>query len=104
MSFQTKPAPGIHRSRADEFRRPRRSLQQMSVPHLAAVDELARLQLGLRRVGLEIRLCYAPDELLELVELAGLSEVLGVEPGRQAEEREDVVGVEEERELDDPLA
>jgi hypothetical protein len=76
----------------------------MSVPHLGTIDELARLQLALRRVGLEIRLCYAPDELLELVELAGLSGVLGVEPGREAEEREDVLGVEEERELDDPRA
>lgn len=69
---------------------------------LSTVDALARLQLEARRLGLELRLVEASDELLELVDLAGLVVVLGVEPRRQAEEREERLGVEEERQLGDP--
>ena len=43
-------------------------------------------------------------ELLELIAFCGLAEVLRVEPRREAEEREQRLGVEEERELDDPPA
>ena len=68
---------------------------------LEIVDALARLQLAARRGGYRVRLTGAPDELVELIELAGLREVLGVEPRRQPEEREERLGVEEERELDD---
>jgi hypothetical protein len=56
------------------------------------VDHLARLRL---RTG--ARVVRAPRELWELLELCGLVEVLG-----QAEQREEVLGVEEERQLDDP--
>jgi hypothetical protein len=67
------------------------------------VDALARLHLDACRSGVRIRFCQASAELEELVEFMGLSEaLLGVEPRRKAEEREDGVGVEEERELDDP--
>jgi anti-anti-sigma regulatory factor len=69
-----------------------------------AIDALARLQLAARRVGLEIRVCNASAELRGLVELVGLTEVLRVEPNREPEEREDRLGAEEERELDDPPA
>jgi hypothetical protein len=69
---------------------------------LEIVDALARLQLAARRGGYRIAVTAAPDEVVELVELVGLSEALGVEPGRQPEQREKRVGVEEERELDDP--
>ncbi|HEU5362364.1 MAG TPA: hypothetical protein VFU56_03435 [Gaiellaceae bacterium] len=69
---------------------------------LEIVDALARLQLAARRGGYRIEVSNAPDELVELVELAGLREVLGVEPRRQPEQREERLGVEEERELDDP--
>ena len=41
---------------------------------------------------------------LELIELAGLGEALGVEPLRKVEQREQGFGVEEERELPDPAA
>ena len=102
---------------------------------LGTVDALARLQLAARRLGLELRLCRAPPELVELVHFVGLGEVLGascatgdrvdrsvqtdaraqparpgggaakrrlrVEPGRQSEQREERVRVEEERELGD---
>jgi anti-anti-sigma regulatory factor len=69
---------------------------------LAVVDRLARLALAERRRGRTFRLSYVPDELRELLVLTGLDGALGVEPRRQAEEREERVGVEEERELDDP--
>ena len=63
---------------------------------LAIVDALARLRLTGRRLGFDLRL-YPSPELRELIEFAGLGEVLG-----QAEEREERLGAEEERELDDP--
>ena len=71
-------------------------------PDAGAVDTLARLQLTARRLGLEIRLRHASSELQELLAFVGLRDVLRVEAGGQAEEREQRVGVEEERELDDP--
>jgi hypothetical protein len=67
-----------------------------------ALDALARLQLAARRVGLELELCNASLELCCLITFTGLEEVLRVEPGREAEEREERHGVEEERELGDP--
>jgi hypothetical protein len=69
---------------------------------LRTVEALARLQLVARRLGCELRLRHAPADLLRLIEFSGLSEVLRLEPGWEAEEREDPRRVEEERELDDP--
>jgi hypothetical protein len=71
-------------------------------PDAAAVDALARLQLAARRIGLEIRLRHASSELQGLLVFVGLDEVLRVEVGGQSEEREDRLGAEEERQLDDP--
>jgi hypothetical protein len=71
---------------------------------LGIVDALARLQLAARRSGYEVAVTGAPKDLLELIELAGLSEALGVEPLREAEEREQRFGVQEERELPDSTA
>jgi anti-anti-sigma regulatory factor len=65
------------------------------------LDALARLQLALRRAGCELRLVDPDPGLAELVRLAGLAETLGLEPRRQPEEREQRLGVEEERELGD---
>ena len=45
-------------------------------PDAVTVDALARLQLGARRTGCEVRLRNASDELLELVAFMGLSNVL----------------------------
>jgi hypothetical protein len=76
---------------------------------LGAVDSLARLQLAARRLGCGLRLTHASRELQQLLGCVGLADVvlgvelLGVEVGRQAEDREQRVGVEEERELDDPI-
>jgi anti-anti-sigma regulatory factor len=77
-------------------------------PDCGTVDDLARLQLAARRLGQRIILFGVAPRLKELVELAGLTDVLpalppsGVEMGREAEEREEAFGVEEERDPADP--
>jgi hypothetical protein len=71
-------------------------------PDVHAIDALARLQLAARRLGMELRLRHASGELQELVAFAGLRDVLRVEAGGQAEQGEERLGVEEERELDNP--
>jgi len=78
-------------------------------PNAATIDVLAGLQLAARRLGLQLRLHGASAELQELVAFFGLCDALRVERDalrveveRQAEEREQGLGVEEERELDDP--
>jgi hypothetical protein len=71
-------------------------------PDAVTIDTLARLQLTARRLGRDLRLDNLTGELRELLSFVGLDEVLGVEPGRQPEEREERLRVEEERELDDP--
>jgi anti-anti-sigma regulatory factor len=68
------------------------------------VDALARLKLAASRRGDDLVLLGASNSLRELLELVGLSEVLGLEPRRKAEQGEQPLGVEEERELDDLLA
>jgi anti-anti-sigma regulatory factor len=73
-------------------------------PTLGTLDVLARLHLAARRHGCRIRLVRATPELQELIAFAGLEAVLPVETGGEAEEREERVGVEEERELTDPPA
>lgn len=77
-------------------------------PDLGTLDALARLQLHARRHGGRIELDGVSPALLRLLHLTGLSRVLplrsGVQVHRQAEEREEPLGVEEERELDDPSA
>jgi ABC-type transporter Mla MlaB component len=47
---------------------------------LATVNALARLQLAARRAGEEIRLVDLPEDLRALIELAGLTAPLRVEP------------------------
>lgn len=79
----------------------------LSDADLETVDALARLQLGARRLGCEVRLEHARPELRDLLSLIGLQEVVrcgeesGVEAGRQAEGREEASGVEEERDAAD---
>ena len=51
-------------------------------PTAATVDSLARLALLLRREGSRLVLRGVPPELVELIAFMGLTEVLGVEPGR----------------------
>jgi ABC-type transporter Mla MlaB component len=77
-------------------------------PDLAAVDVLARLQLVARRLGCRMVLQRASPELRELLAFAGLDDALPLrpalrlEPRREPEEREQRLGVEEEREAGDP--
>ena len=53
-------------------------------PDLCAVDALARLQLEARRHGYELELRGVSPELRKLIELAGLSQALGISPTAQA--------------------
>ena len=72
---------------------------------LGLVDTLARLQLAAKRTGRAVSGIYgAPAGLHELVSFLGLDGVLGVDAGGQPVEREQRIGVEEERALDDPPA
>jgi len=77
---------------------------------LATVGDLAMLQLIARRLGMNVVLRDAPRELRELLDLAGLSEVvpcpdpLPVEPQGQTEHREEPRRVEEEDDPADPVA
>jgi ABC-type transporter Mla MlaB component len=83
-------------------------------PDAGTVDLLARLQLTARRLGRGILVHRAHPRLRELLALTGLTEVLPppgdgggsvlVEPGREAEQREQVLGVEERVEPRDPAA
>jgi ABC-type transporter Mla MlaB component len=70
----------------------------------ASVDVLAQMQLAARRMGRRIVVRDAADDLRDLIALVGLSAALGIEPGREAEQREQRLGVEEERELGDSPA
>jgi ABC-type transporter Mla MlaB component len=54
-------------------------------PDALTIDALARLQLSARRHGRRLRLYHASEELRDLIDLVGLSEVLGLEPRRQPE-------------------
>jgi hypothetical protein len=65
---------------------------------LRTVDALARLRLAGKRLGFEVQVT-ATEELLELVELAGLLEVLW-----EPEEREEPLRVQEEGQLGDAPA
>jgi ABC-type transporter Mla MlaB component len=66
----------------------------LTEPDAATIDALARLQLTAGRLGSQVRLRHACDELQNLLTLVGLSDVVpygsdsGVEPGRQTKERE----------------
>jgi ABC-type transporter Mla MlaB component len=73
-------------------------------PDVVTVEALARLCLTARRHGYTIAVANAPEELLALIGLLGLSESLLSlsEPLRQAEQREEAVGVEERVDARDP--
>ncbi len=59
-------------------------------PRLELIDLLARLSLATRRRGWRLAIRDAPPELAALVELIGLGGVLGLEPPRQPELREEL--------------
>jgi anti-anti-sigma regulatory factor len=69
---------------------------------LATVGALARAAMNTRRTGARLRAVNVPPELRNLIALAGLTGVLLGRDGRQAEEGEQPLRVEERREPDDP--
>jgi hypothetical protein len=71
-------------------------------PDGATIDRLARLQLAARRLGRRLLLRDPSADLRNLIRFAGLEDVLRVETRREAEEREQPLGAEEERQLLDP--
>ena len=71
-------------------------------PDALTIDVLARFQLAARRLGRQVHLRNACGELQQLIAFVGMAGVLGLEASGQAEEREDRLGGEEERELGDP--
>ena len=74
----------------------------LDAPTAATIDQIARLKLAARRCGCELELSNARPSLVELLDFCGLAELLAVEMGRQAEQREEPGGVQEEGELADP--
>jgi STAS domain len=78
-------------------------------PDLGTVEALARLQLTARRLGRRMRFRGACGALRDLLALLGLESIVRcsdrlVEPGRQAEQREPPLGVQEEADPTDPVA
>ena len=78
-------------------------------PDVMTIDALARIQLTARRLGRIGLVAGAGPALTRLLELAGLDDVLpradsGVEVRRKPEEREELLGVQEERDPADPPA
>jgi ABC-type transporter Mla MlaB component len=71
---------------------------------LGTLEALARLRLTSQRLGCQMGVRNAPARLRDLILLAGLGRVvrLSVELGRQAEEWEEALRVEEERDPADP--
>ena len=72
---------------------------------LAVVDLVARLLLAARRGQCRLRILNAPEGLEELLVLSGLDRLRGlrVEVVRQAEERKESLGVQEEGDAADLL-
>jgi STAS domain-containing protein len=92
---------------------PRRVVCDVSAlaePDLTTIDALARIALDAWRLGCQVQLRNASPELRELLALAGLADVVrcvagsGVESRGETEEREELRGVEEERDPADAIA
>ena len=73
-------------------------------PNAGTIDHLARICVAAHRSDCELELRDADPSLLELIDFAGLADVLPVEVQRHSKEREHPLGVEEEGELGDPAA
>ena len=69
---------------------------------LATLDMLARVRLAAKRAGCRAAVAAAPPDVVELAELAGLAEVLGLDARGQPEEWEQRLRLQEERDLADP--
>jgi ABC-type transporter Mla MlaB component len=84
------------------IRRIRLDCARLNEPDAGTIDEIARCLLAAQRNGIELRLENPSKSLLELIEFCGLAEPLRIEPGREAEQREQPGGVEKERDVGDP--
>ena len=75
-------------------------------PDASTLDLIARLALTARRLGRQMRLRDASAPLEDLLRFVGLADVaeLRVEAERKAEEWEEMLGVQEERDAVDPIA
>ena len=72
-----------------------------TIPDMSIVDQIARLALTARRAGGRLVIESVCEELADLLDLAGL----GVEVNRDAERREQPLGIhrrQEDRQLGDP--
>jgi ABC-type transporter Mla MlaB component len=76
-------------------------VSRITEPDECALDALARLQLTARRLGTIIHLHNATPALADLIELAGLADVLIVEPGESTARTEPTdSGVEVDRQIE----
>jgi STAS domain len=73
-------------------------------PTVVTVEAICRLRLSARRHGLTVRLRGASVELLDLLGLCGIPPGSVLEDERDAEQREEARGVQEERDPRDPVA
>jgi hypothetical protein len=71
---------------------------------LRTIEALARIRLTARRLGRGVLLRRASVDLVDLLGLVGLRGELPLEVQRQAEEREEPRGVEEEGDAGNPVA
>jgi ABC-type transporter Mla MlaB component len=76
-------------------------LRDVARADVGTVGALARAHLNARRQGVRLRGLHASPELRELVAFAGLEQVLLGRDGRQPEEREEPLRVEERGKPDD---
>jgi STAS domain-containing protein len=82
----------------------------VSRPDFGTVDALARVALVAGRLGCRIQVQHAAPELRNLLALAGLADVVpcveasGLESRGHAEQREELLGVEEERDGADAVS
>jgi hypothetical protein len=77
-------------------------LGSVAAPDLGTVDALCRLRMSVAHMGYVLRLIEATPQLEELLTWCGLDESSLVQGEREAEEREETIGVEEEVEPGDP--
>ena len=73
-------------------------------PTVVTVEAICRLRLAARRGGVSVRLGGASAELLGLLGLCGIPPGSVLEDERDAEQREEARGVQEERDPGDPVA
>ncbi|MDQ1380038.1 MAG: hypothetical protein QOJ71_757 [Actinomycetota bacterium] len=80
-------------------------VSRVTEPDECALDALARLQLTARRLGATIHLHHATPALADLIELAGLADVLIVEPGKPTDAADPAAptgsGVEVDRQIEE---